>query len=292
MDTSLNKCLVCGHKKLEKLTTLVSEFVTGVFHNVVICRMCGHVQLDPLFTETEYMKINSAFFGYKYLMSGKENPDNSRKLEKLDLRIKKYLKNGQKVLDVGAGEGWAFEYSRKYNLEYYAIEPIEKLASNLKLKGARVIGDSLFDNYENYLGKFDIILFRHALEHMLDPLKALNALKSFLSDNGLLYLVVPNCNIISVKKGVRTSFLRPVHISYFHESNLLYLAGRANLKPEVHGAESECWALLKVENYPQRKLQNVYVEQKKIFKKAIRLALVTDYLKTLKILMKQFIGNK
>lgn len=284
-----SKCLVCDSNKLEKITSLISEFIDNIYHDVAICKNCGHIQVDPVFTESEYSKINDLFFSTKYLVNGKQNPDNSLKLSKLNERLNKYIKKGMNVLDVGAGEGWAFEYFKNSGLNYSAIEPIPKLAGDLINRGAVLIGKSLFDDYSDFYGRFDLVIFRHALEHMLDPLAALKTLKKFLSAEGLLYVVVPNAMNFSILKGFRTSFLRPVHISYFHPDRLLQLASRAQIINVDTGIENEIWVLLKSGSVQDGLIfKSSYLEQKKKYKTLQRKSIFKDFSGTYKIFRNRF----
>ena len=73
-----------------------------------------------------------------------------------------------------------------------------------------------------------MIVFRHTLEHLLDPIRALKTLAQCLSEDDFLYVAAPNFTKAQPKGGYRTDFLRPVHISYFTLNKLewsLHLAG-------------------------------------------------------------------
>lgn len=263
------KCLVCDSSEKEHLCKLFSPYCGSMTHPVVICRVCGHIQLDPIFDENVYSEINARFFGRKYLAGGVQNVSNNKaKLDCIRGRLSGYIKSGMKVLDVGAGEAWAMDYFTGFDCSYHAIEPVNRLASSISERGGTVIGDNLFDEYKDLQGSFDIVVFRHALEHMLDPAAALRKLASFLSEDGLLYLVVPNALKPATKKGVRSSWFRPVHISYFCEENLLGLARKCGLEAVVSESGGEIYALLhlsrdvayepNLDNYPQ--IKHIYTE--------------------------------
>lgn len=284
------KCLVCESESLEVLTRMVSAYSPQLLHKVVICKKCGHIQMHPLFSETEYSKINAKFFNRKYLIAGNLNTDNLRKISRLDKRLSSYLKPGLKVLDVGAGEGWAMNYFQKKRCHYFAIEPIDRLAESLKNRGCRIIGKSLFEDYpefEQYFDTFDLVIFRHALEHMLNPANALKRLKCFLKEESLLYLVVPNASTFSVKKGFRTSFLRPVHISYFCEGNLVRLAESVELSVVTVQSDSEIFVLLRRGEEKTQANHNYYTTQKDLFKRIEQETLMKDTFNSIKIIKRR-----
>lgn len=285
------KCLACRSQSLEILCHMFSKHCPKLFQKVVICQDCGHIQIYPLFDEKEYAVINESFFSQKYLISGKENPDNIIKEKKLDERLSSYLKEGSKVLDVGPGEAWAMRYFKKRNCNYFAIEQVDRLALSIQKRGGKIIGKSLFESYPDYESYFDIVIFRHTLEHMLNPSEALLKLKYFLNPKGLIYLALPNAVNFSIKKGFRTSYLRPVHISYFCEGNVLRLAQSVGLKAICKQSNFEIFVLLMQGIDNSLISHNFYAQQKDYFLKMKRKTFFKDFYKIGKFYAKKVIGR-
>jgi len=271
-------CLICGSSSLEVLCRLFSTFCPRLFHKVVICQDCGHIQIYPLFSESEFTSLNEKFFSRKYLANGSQNPNNIRKENKLDKKLAPHLTSGLRVLDVGPGEAWAMDYFHAKECNYHAIEPVVSFADSIRKRGGTVIGESLFSNYQQYKNYFDIVIFRHVLEHMLNPYEALLQLKYFLKKDGLLYLALPNASEPSIKKGFRTSYLRPVHVSYFCSGNVLRLAASAGLGALDVQSDEEICCLLKRSPDIELKTANFYRDQKKIFIKSKHKAMHKDLL--------------
>ena len=218
------QCLVCSCTELEPLMFFVSRIVGFFrFHRIAVCKLCGHIQVYPLLDENEYMSINHRMFDRQYLKDGLLT-DNSRKLLLLKERLDSYIKGNEKVLDIGSGEGWTLDYFTQKGCSYFAIEAVERLALSLRERGGDIIGKSIFDNLDKYEGSFDVIIFRHILEHLLNPIEALKRIKFLLRKGGLVYLALPNAANPGIKKGFRTSYLRLVHISYFRLENVLRIA--------------------------------------------------------------------
>ena len=121
------------------------------------------------------------------------------------------------------------------------------------------------------------------------PLAALKFLKHSLKKSGFIYLALPNAKIISNnlgfekinEKGFRTSFLRPVHLSYFHPQNVEYISSLAGLKPIDIDTSSEIFMLLSKSNNKKINLINNYVEQKNTFDVYKRKSLISDSIKIL-----------
>ena len=289
------KCLVCKDNNLQPLLFGYSRFNPKLFHRIAICKNCGHIQQYPLFKKEEYAIINDKFFGQKYLADGKLNIDNNaKKLRKIENDLSSYIQDGLQVLDVGPGETWAMDYFIKSKCKYSAIEHSDKLSSSIRDRGGNVIGKSIFDDYSKYESKFDIIIFRHVLEHLLNPKEGLHALKKLLSLDGLIYLALPNSSNPGLKKGFRTSYIRPVHISYFCEENVVRLANSAGLFSIHSKSDAEIVCLLK-HGVGESSNSNYFERQKKVFIMKSKQSLIKDYYKIIrdipKYLLKTIIGK-
>ena len=290
-----NKCLVCEGKSLKNFMTGYNKFWPRYFKRVAICRDCGHIQLNPLYEPEEYELINSNFFSKNYLVDGNLNKkNNDRKLEKIDDFIFDKLSQGIKVLDVGAGEAWALPYFIEHCGNYAAIEEVPQLRSAIELNGGDVIANSLNSDLTKFEGKFDIIIFRHTIEHLLNPKKHLTILRSLLSDKGFIFLALPNCGQPGSKKGFRTSFLRPVHISYFCEGNCERIVNLCNLKIDKKKIDGEIQYLLSKSEFLSSNLiyENFYNSQINIFKKSASKTLVKDITYIMRELVGIFLKRK
>ena len=289
MSSSIEpKCLVCESSRLEPLVKFYSRYVKGFFHQTAICQDCGHVQVSPLFGTKEYQKINDQFFGAKYMVKGKLNTANNKnKLERIDKFLTPYSKKGANILDVGGGEGWNIDFFKDKGCNYFSIEPIERLAKLILERGGEVIGESIYTDYPKHEGTFDILIFRHVLEHMMRPKDALIHLKRLLAPNGILYLVLPNGTepynnkgfdkTGMRKKGFKTSYLRPVHLSYFDIRNVLRLANDVGLRPVTIEKPDELIVLLTHGADPEFKAENIYLEVKEVFLKTQKENLPSDF---------------
>lgn len=88
------------------------------------------------------------------------------------------------TLDVGAGDGLITFWLKATGVE------IDKLAVSLaKARGADVRLGSTYDlsKYREY----DNVLLLDVLEHLEDPIKALNEIRKVLKPDGLLYITTP-----------------------------------------------------------------------------------------------------
>ena len=216
-----------------------------------VCEGCGHVQIAPVYTEYEQDQINRRT--HSHFISGGNEKDSLRKREITLPRLRPFLGKQKTMLDVGSGEGWAHKIADENGMSYFVIEPMEELHERLIQSGALIAGKTIGEVTK----KYDLIIFRHVLEHLIDPVGDLQKLVSCLSDDGILYLALPNFNELVGRKGYRTNSLRAVHISYFTMNKLLGVISTAGLKPLAHGEDGELWAVtVKGEGAPR--IENEY----------------------------------
>ena len=290
-------CLVCESKNINPFLTFYSKYLPKLFKKIAICNDCSHVQIYPLFDDIEYEKINNEFFGDMYMVANQTNTKNNfDKINRIDNYLSAYIEKGMAVLDVGGGESWALQFFLKKECSFNAIEMVPRLAKLIEKKGGNVIGKSIYHDYSKYKNSFDIIIFRHVLEHLIYPKKALLKLKKLLSSNGVIYLVVPNGaeptknkgfkNIL--KKGFRTSFLRPIHISYFSSENIINLASSIGLNAVKTDDPDELVFILK-HGKIKTHVNNLNSVVKQTYLKIARKTFFNDYLKISKIIIKLFL---
>ncbi len=96
---------------------------------------------------------------------------------------------GNKVLDIGCGQGLALEIFRELGLEATGIT----LGSDGDL--CRAKGFDVREMDQSFLtfddGAFDLLWCRHVLEHSIAPLFTLHEYHRILRPNGLAYIEVP-----------------------------------------------------------------------------------------------------
>ncbi|WP_297760195.1 class I SAM-dependent methyltransferase [uncultured Muriicola sp.] len=109
-------------------------------------------------------------------------------LKKKESWIKKYTKKNAEVLDVGAGTGSLVKFLKERGWASDGVEPNSKARSVAKVKGIELKATL------NDLGdkKYDLITLWHVLEHVPDLEKNIQEIKNRLTDDGVLFIAVPN----------------------------------------------------------------------------------------------------
>jgi 2-polyprenyl-3-methyl-5-hydroxy-6-metoxy-1,4-benzoquinol methylase len=118
--------------------------------------------------------------------------------------------NNGKALEMGCYKGEFTEILTEY---FENITVLEAASDLIEYTSKRVDKKvkficTTFEDYED-TQKYDYIFLMHTLEHLDNPKEILRKISSWLSKNGLLYLVCPNANApsrqIAVKMGLISS---------------------------------------------------------------------------------------
>jgi len=169
----------------------------GIPHRTVLCTRCGLLRTNPRMKEEAYAHFYQHFYRAIYERPG-HDPEVYFAMQETTARLRAIrtlrrvsLGAGSSVAEIGCGAGW--------NLMPYAK------------RGHRVVGWDVDDGYLA-LGRargldlrhgllsdacssgehYDFIVLSHVLEHLLDPVADLNALKLLLNPNGVLSIEVPS----------------------------------------------------------------------------------------------------
>jgi len=143
--------------------------------------------------------------------------------EKWLLRVKEitdYLDSlsPRRILDVGCGLGWLLSYLND-NWDKHGIE-ISKFASNHAKKYGNVFNGVLEDYPCD--SKFDVIVMNHVIEHLEDPIGALNRIRDMLKSDGIFIIGCPDFDCAAARRyGDRFRLLNdPTHISLFSSDSM------------------------------------------------------------------------
>lgn len=107
--------------------------------------------------------------------------------------LEKYVKSYMKILDVGCGSGKLLRQLRQKNitLDLTGIEPSSKM-QEFQNKFGRSICIIQDDIEECSLdGKYDIIILKQVLHHIVDKAQVIKKLANMLSEKGILLIMVP-----------------------------------------------------------------------------------------------------
>ena len=208
------KCSICGNSSL--LRTIPRE----VGGQVAECAVCGHLavwpQPDNEAVITQYEE--SAFVTQKNVGTALFDDLAFKLLKKSDPR------RNLTVLDVGCGLG---EFIKKCAAEKHKVAGIEvtkSLVDQLVREGFEVYQKSLDEFCEPNHKRYDWVACVNVLEHLPDPLTAINNLADLVEKNGRLVIESPNGDCIA-KYGANAYGLHvdKEHLNYLRPAQLIRL---------------------------------------------------------------------
>ena len=123
-----------------------------------------------------------------------------------------------KILDVGCGLGWLLS-SLDNKWDKHGIE-ISKFASSHASKFGNIHNGTL-DDFDEKL-KFDVIVMNHVIEHLENPVGALQKIYKLLKPGGTFIIGTPNFDSAAARRyGSNFRLLHdPTHISLFSSDSM------------------------------------------------------------------------
>ena len=146
-------------------------------------------------------------------------------------------RNGDRILEIGCGWGGFAEYiAKNYNIKLDCITISKKqfLYTKERIRRARLnhkVNVQMMD-YRDVRNKYDIIILKHVFEHLYDPLKDLEKIRSHT--NKYLFIEVPG-------NFRRMASIQNAHNFYFTENTLHKIVTKAgfNIISTEHCKETE-----------------------------------------------------
>lgn len=143
----------------------------------------------------------------------------------------KELPFNSKILEIGCHDGFMLNELRKAGHTVIGVEPspfahYAKETYKLDVKNEFFV-DGMFEKEE-----FDVVIMRHVVEHVPDPVAFVAAAVKTLKKGGIAYIEVPNS-----QWSLEYSFFPEFHvdhISYFTMNSLKQLLNRTGLNENIH----------------------------------------------------------
>ena len=99
-------------------------------------------------------------------------------------------KGGGNFLDIGCGDSINLRILKDYGWNTYGIEISEDAVKAAQAENLNVIHSTLEDYNPDV--KFNAMRLWHVLEHLLDPHASMEKIKNLLTDDGVVYIAIPN----------------------------------------------------------------------------------------------------
>ncbi len=138
--------------------------------------------------------------------------------------VERFFPHGKKLLEMGTGAGQSLFWFEEKGFDVTGVEPDKR---NVDMISKKLKKGKCFEGYaESFELKesFDIIWISHVFEHVLEPEKVLQKLRSTLRASGILFIEVPNCEN---EKTLHDSVYDNPSTYHFSKNGLLSLAKKS-----------------------------------------------------------------
>lgn len=212
---------------------------------IVKCEKCGLIQLDPMLNQKETAKGCLAYFIEESLrVSQKEQEKNFirnfRRGILFGYSIKRKKCSPSEILELGPGSG-AFSEGIKFVFPKARIRVMDVNEELLLFNKKHHRFDTIQSAPENYLyeleNKFDLIIARDILEHVIDVSTVIQNVSKYCKPGGLFHFITPNGHEDVWKHYLRftttgsPSELLINHVNYFDGKGLLDFLQKNHFAP-------------------------------------------------------------
>jgi len=234
MDLVNRSCSVCrcrNHVEVfdQPTETIVGIGKVGYHHRIQICSVCGFVFASPLLPEKKISLFYEKMSNYEQPQNKGLRPEAEKKeIYRYVKLIKSKLPAGFKgrALDIGCATAFGLSLFKSKGWEVLGIDPSQKCVElSRKHYGVRVIKGFFKPQLLRKEEPFDLIILCHVLEHLVYPDEVIRHLRGLLSDQGIIYIEVPNL----MKPYAPKCYFSFEHVNFFTPVSLANIAASNGL---------------------------------------------------------------
>jgi len=208
-----------------------------------VCQLCSHVFVKNRLREDILMELyqSSKADELTYLRQKNDSHNSywTQVHKKYSYFLKEYFEDNRSkknLLDVGCGAGEFLKTAKKCLSDDWSLWGSE-FCESAEQDCREILGEQFFyqvtlDDIRPHLNDLDVITFWGVMEHLANPSKVLNDAASMLSNNGLIFILIPNLYSAAYDiMGVNTPTINPrEHINFFTPKSMEKMASINGLK--------------------------------------------------------------
>lgn len=192
----VTSCPLCGNNTFQNLFNCKDYTVSQESFTLIKCERCSFVLTSP--------RPDDSVLGKYYLSDDYISHTNQAKslIDKVYLIARNYTlawkrkliikhctRVESKLLDYGCGTGAFLHATMQDGWKAFGVEP----SKEAREEAQKVTQSKVYQSFEEiHDNTFDAITLWHVLEHVPDLNQLLQKLKSILSENGTMFIAVPN----------------------------------------------------------------------------------------------------
>jgi SAM-dependent methyltransferase len=240
---AIRPCPICSESYVEILHT--QDFVLPEGHplskgyDVVCCSNCGFVYADVTINQIDFDNFYAKHSIYQDTKastgSGLDSYDQARLIETAHIISSFCPQRSTKIIDIGCANGGLLKELK--NLGYMNLTGVDPsptcVANTCALTGTTAIEGS-FASIPIDIGKFDLIILSHVLEHVQNLGQAVETVMRILDQNGNVYVEVPDASNYSKYVIAPYQDFNTEHINHFSLLALENLFARRGYAPVEH----------------------------------------------------------
>jgi len=201
-------------------------------YNVIECQECKLQWCNPFPTEMEMHKHYTTYYQKRFNRLTKSKLKSLRDLitfkyarEFLFLKKTSKFTKIENFLDYGCGEGEMLLHGKKLGWNCTGTEYSDELSSKYEKLEINVIVAKDFENSGLKKNNFDLIIFKHLIEHIQDIPFFLTKTKEYLTDKGVIAIKTPsNTSLRALTKTANWHIVNPPeHLWSFNPHNFKLL---------------------------------------------------------------------
>lgn len=245
-------CPICANKKVELLhhqkLTVPQGYPLPSEQDVVWCPVCGFAYADTAARQEDYDRYYGQFSKYEddsTSTGGGGSEWDLRRLRETAAAVAEVLpRKDARILDIGCANGGLLRELK--NLGFTNLVGVDPSASCVRrtaeIEGVEAQRGS-FREMPPGIGKFDLVMLSHVLEHVADLNSTVEQLTTLLDPGALLYIEVPDASRYAEFLVAPFQDFNTEHINHFDPASLRVLF-------EQHGFAMERMGQKEVDSSP------------------------------------------
>jgi SAM-dependent methyltransferase len=238
-------CAVCGGRQAEILRrqsfALPEDHPLPAVYDVVCCQGCGFCYADTPAPQAAYDRYYEGFSKYadqRTSTGGGGTPEDARRLSAAAALLAAECPDpaGTSVLDIGCSNGGLLqELQARGFRQLTGVDPSSACVANTARRpGIRALAGTL-TALPAELGRYDLVILSHVLEHVADLRGLLAPLAGLLNSGGRLYVEVPDATRYLEFVSAPFQDFNVEHINHFSLASLQALFAAGGFAPVGSG---------------------------------------------------------